>query len=162
MSYNNESGYHLNEGSYANANYSNSYYNGFGSGSGADDESDQSGFSVVDASKAKAEYAHSMFNYGNGFYANNHSYLSHASGTADNNQLNAFKAEYDSTLKLATSSYGGTADGVSGAPGAGTDNNFDEFGYGIMARSDSTVFKGSMSVVVGGHTSDTDGAIRAY
>lgn len=162
MSYNDESGYHLNEGSYSNANYSNSYYNGFGSGAGADDESDQSGFSVVDASQAKVEYSHSMWNYGNGFYADNHSYILHSSGTADNNQRNAFKAAGDSRLQLASTSYGGTANGVSGAVGGEGLNT--ALAYGVYTREDSVAFVSTMSTTVGGHSGDTGttGVIRTY
>ena len=162
MSYNGESAYYLNQGSYGNIRYGNSYYNGFGSGGGAESEWTGSGFANVDASKSKITGSHSYFNYANGFYALDHSYMHHGSGTADNNQRNGFKATYDSTLLLQSTSYGGTANGVSGAPGGeGPSTNL---AYGVYASKDSIAFTSTMSQTVGGHSGDnlTNGVIKAY
>ena len=164
MSYNAESGYYLNQGSYANIRYGNSYYNGFGSGNGAANEWTGSGFANVDASKSRIGGSHSYFSYANGVYALNHSYIHHDGGTSDNNQRNAFKATYDSTILLSSDSYGGTAAGVSGAPGGELGTGTEAtFGYGGFASKDSIIFTGTGFLQNGGSAdAPTNGVVRTY
>tara|TARA_Y100000593_G_scaffold90859_1_gene178231 strand:- start:2565 stop:4916 length:2352 start_codon:yes stop_codon:yes gene_type:complete len=139
MSYNQESGYVAFNNATIDAWRANAWFNGFtGASQTTDYDWQGSGFAAVHGSKIITGGALSKWNWQDGFYIIDGSYMVGGSCTADNNARGyAFRAIYDSTI-LCDGCVGRTADGVAGAGSSGPNPS----GTGFYANKDSLIFVG--------------------
>ena len=155
-SFNVRSGFEIDKHSTLNADYSNAWYNG------QHQPGLSSGYFIKNSSSAIINNGGVYYSGKRGVEVDTNSFASIAGVTSNRNSAEAFFATYASTIRDSATTFGNTADGVSGAGGPGLgDGTAPSVAY--WSTKDSTIFKlGTVGANTDGITTDNNGNIRAY